>query len=225
MNVCSKYVRTPFSTYCTSARTRSVAARVYVNVCSKYVHTYSLPYCNWSDAASCRWIYVVNMCTHTLLSSTYCTSTPTRSVAASCRWLYVVNMRKHTHINIVLYPLLHECRWLYVTNMCTHTLLHIARPRNFDAFLHVRRWMYVVKMCTHTRLHIAVCVHVRANSIGCCMRVDVYMKQSRCMSFYTCHFKCHFTRMNESCHKWYRVAKTHRMPYLHRLFCAKEPYN
>jgi len=26
-------------------------------------------------------------------------------------------------------------------------------------------------------------------------------------------------------YKWYRVAKTHRMPYLYRSFSAKEPYN
>jgi len=26
------------------------------------------------------------------------------------------------------------------------------------------------------------------------------------------------------CHLVYRMAKTHRMPYLYRLFSAKEPY-
>ena len=71
----------------------------------------------------------------------------------------------------------------------------------------------------HTRAH-ALCSVLQCVAV-CCSVVQYVVEESRgrILPYLVSE------RKGVGCENTYRVAKTHRMPYLYRPFSAKEPYN
>ena len=82
-----------------------------------------------------------------------------------------------------------------------------------------------IRVCAHTHTYAHICTHTLTHTL---ISHDTHRTQTHtqtCLSL-SCDFSfvtrefSFLTRVFS-----YRVAKTHRMPYLYRSFSAKEPYN
>jgi len=108
---------------------------------------------------------------------------------------------------------------------------HDSYDRNYDTFIFMCAIHFYVKQLvtcktqsydthtytyahihthTHTYTYIHIHVHTHAYTY---MHIHIHTARW----FHTCITHFHYTH-------WYRVAKTHRIPYLYRSFSAKEPY-
>jgi len=118
------------------------------------------------------------------------------------------------------------CRWhqyIAPTTTCIYDFCAQACARaNLLKCMHVQyilinvcdiNWYMYIDKFFCDNVHIRRKSHVVAN-IHCCKKLQ-YVSLYRCKQFVT--YRRRYT--------WFRVSKTHRMPYLYRSFSAEEPYN
>ena len=124
----------------------------------------------------------------------------------------------HTHTNTITHD---ECLEQSVqTHTATHcnTLQHTAT--------HCNTLQHTATHC-NTLHHTAswqLCSHIIAVSMCLMTPIGVVFYVLHFSASWHTHDRTHRHHQWCACHIWYRVAKTHRIPYLYRSFSAKEPY-
>jgi len=115
----------------------------------------------------------------------------------------------HTHVWYQHHPLF-VCDTSQVTHLfvCVTNMWYQHHLRHSDTHEHVCDMTYD----THEHQHhpLFVCARSHVTHIFVCVTYICTINTIRDIA--------HFIRC------WYRVAKTHRIPYLYRSFSAKEPY-
>jgi len=107
-------------------------------------------------------------------------------------------------IMYIYHVCLYVCMYVYVCYVCTDTWYLRATNSAFQRWCARRMvlhlwvmyiFLFVCYICINTLAFMCMCIQISTTHCG-----DKYLKSS------------------------YRVAKTHRIPYLYRSFSAKEPY-
>ena len=154
-------------------------------------------------------------------------------------------MGRYTHIMCVQHLHVHNIHIICNTHTylrCTshdrfwrhtpfNTLVYVYMPHVMDRYTHIMYLQHVHIFTTHVVRsilkthpisHPRLCVHATRDEFG------IY--NTRIMDLQHTHISirvwCIPNSFIHCCGRGlYRVAKTHRMPYLYRSFSAKEPYN
>ena len=121
-------------------------------------------------------------------------------VCVVCVYVYIC-MHMHVPIPTHIYTEFTEILWMdfepFAQGIHTHTHAHIRICMN---------------ICTYILLHMNICMHMYIHNI--CIQMYILIEFTEILQM-----------TGEPFDKGtYRVAKTHRIPYLYRSFSAKEPY-
>jgi len=86
----------------------------------------------------------------------------------------------------------------------------------------LRRQFYTHTTLTHTHIELGWRLTSKFDVCVCaCVHLCLCVLMYACVYLHVC--TCAYTPVHQ--HQVYRVATTHRMPYLNTSFSAKEPYN
>ena len=159
-------------------------------------------------------------------------------------------MYTYVHICLYIYVYIHMCIhtlqvYTYIY-LYTHTRMHSRMWIVRESFTHTHTYVNRLRAPIHTYPQcVAVCCSALQCVVACCNVLQCvireYVCRSRapihtyphrwtnspmriCMCIYGCVWTIHLCGYVCVCTHTYRVAKTHRIPYLYRSFSAKVTY-
>jgi len=131
--------------------------------------------------------------------------------------------------------------YIYILHIHTHTRVRVhvyrymSQPSNAPRVLHVEGSVVYIHICLHKVSHTYICIYIYIYIYKCVhiythifiyvCNIHIYVYTYFYLSFiYTYYHGCVRVHIYTCASASYRVAKTHRIPYLYSSFSAKEPY-